>query len=311
MTLQLGAEFFLELGDKLRSLELMRQSQELQESGSPIHANLAFNMITTADELAAAIPQRYPQIGPWLRHFRSRIPKLDPIWKETIERGLLEALEHLKYDWTAKAISAVKLKAASEELYPYSLLLGSNSTRRLLDFLLAEANTSLGERSAAIFFRRKSSLLEVPVLLAVFRGLSFDDPTNKMIYSWKSPAADLQVKLDIPHQNIGIYLLEEEAIDTLILSSQSRYSGLPYNRLRIYHSSNNLDYSEISAEVSITDYRIENKQYILLHFQEPPQSYLKILYPETQTHHKFNNELYTMVKAYRKGSTDPEKGEPS
>ncbi len=204
MTLQLGAEFFLELGDKLRSLELMRQSQELQESGSPVHANLALNMITTADELAAALPRRYPQIGPWLRHFRSRISKLDPIWNTTLENGLLESLEHLKLDWETKKISAIKLKAASEELYPYSLLLGSNSTRRVLDFLLAESNNKLGERSAAIFFRRKSSLLEVPILLAVFRGLSFDDPTNKMIYSWKSPAADFQVKLDIPHQNIGI-----------------------------------------------------------------------------------------------------------
>jgi hypothetical protein len=283
-------------GDKATALALLRRNQETNPLFTEAQRNYTYRLVTTEEELAIALPNKFPEVAKWLHFFFNERPADYQAWHATFELALSGAVGELKERYGRGQIAYYDFSNFIKRISELPLSASSETVRRELDRVLAHIYDADGLNDWAQVLRERQKLARLPIL----KSLMKDDksPRTSMLFGWVSDHEARTASLDYLGRVVGIYLPAEYALDMLILQS-SRTANLKPGNLELLASNDNLHFHVISNDIRADTIFLDGKEAIVFRFDEGHQfRFMKIRYKGAERQPNFVSTMQQLVQAY-------------
>lgn len=297
--LYLASLVYLNLGQKMKALELLRINQHINPYFTTEQRNYAAQLVTSKAELEIALPRQYPEILSWVHHFFT-LRRNDYLrWKEVFVTTLDAAINEVIERFHARKLAPEHYSAYIKSIATVPLSTNSDLLRRHLDALLADIYEVEGQANWARILRVRKDLNRIPVLKAAIA----DDrlPLKTMLFGWVEDDEQRTLQLDVLGQSLGIFLPEGMNASMVILQNQGSSGMFGKESLEILVSDDNLNFHPSRGHIETQVFFIDGRETVALLFEQTDFCFLKIRYTDPNQKAHFENSLTNLIQVYGKG----------
>lgn len=265
----------------------------LLAGGNPSESQISAiqSSISSAEELNAVIPPRFPQIMQWSEVLKAKFPN-DP--------KILNALSELQS--TAQALSkkelldgAISTPIFRDRLVQLRFIAASDAVRRTVDSELGDLYVKGLDKRLGLLFTRLSELSEISLV----RGISAGDsrPNRGSLVEWGS---DALVEFDTKYQSVGAFIPNNRRPRIILLAGAPGVPARDPSLVRVLVSSDNSAWTEVTDNSAIYAYQFEDRPLIMVDVAGISEQYpyWKVSYGSGVDDPRIVNKLSQLLRVY-------------
>lgn len=299
----LAAIVYVAVGKKIAALSLLRDSSEVNPVFTQLQREYVYRLVSSQDELEAALPRKFPEVVSWVNHFFLLRPRDYSAWRTTFESAVERSIDELLERLSAKRLDPVFFANYLKQVSMLPPVFTSDQLRRRLDDLLANIYAVDGFADWSDFLRQRSQLARVPVL----KSSPVDDkqPKTTMLFAWHREDSLEPADLDVLGRTVGIFIPRGFNVRYLVLENAAGGEKLSDDLVELLTSEDNLRFYPYSSKVHPRSLLIDGRQRLIFGFtSDEAFRYLKIRYRGPGHEASFRNSLQNLVQAYGEKISD-------
>jgi tetratricopeptide (TPR) repeat protein len=291
---QVGVEY-LDYGQKNEALKLFKMLQELDPNITDAQRNFFYQLVTSADDLAAAVPEKVPGVVDWVNYFHRERQADYEKWKSVMVSKVDLAVSDLDQKLVSGKIPYPLFSANIKQISNLAIVRAGDSLRRRIDRILAKVFEVENENIWATFLKERSELARLEVLKSVIND---EFPNYTMLYGWKDDLSGDKVGYDKVGRVLGLFIPKEKSAKFIILQSDDMVVADAGLTPQIFLSDDNINFQLRRADFAINNILVEGRRKIIISFNQPVSGYIKLLYSGSSQEERFSNDLFSLVEAY-------------
>ncbi len=267
--------------------QLLRYSPLLSEGQQ--HFILA--QLRTAQDFAAVVPPRFPQVNHWSGMFRAAQPRAFSQGREQIAAMQIAALREGIREFQNRLVPPQLHLRRLLGLLPHAAM---PAVRREVDKLIAEFFSDMRlDVDAQKYFAERAELEEVSVVRSF---IAVDSrPLKSPFFRWEGNA---KVSLDDNFASLGFYMREGQAARLIELRSETAQPAELKSFLHVYVSEDNEHWRELQKEIAVSDFEVGDSRVFVIRIPRSADKYWKIHFASSKQDRIFTSKLTEMLRVF-------------
>lgn len=292
--LYLSAGVYRALGQKEKSLGLLRKVQEISNMSSA-QREYTYAMVDTQQDLEVALPRKYPEIISWYSHFERERPYQLQNWNDTFIAGFRDALGELKSRLRTGIVSPEEYGRFVIHLSRQNAISNSDTLRKEIDEILSVAYQLTGKPEWSKVVARRAEMNRIPIAKSVVARDK--TPRSTMLSHWIADDQHVEHSLDSRGGSLGLFVPPNRTLRMLVIESGQGAPRIAPESLELFASEDNKEFVSLERSYEAEDYTVEGVQNIVFTFHKAPFRYLKIVSNASSKRH-FRAPLSRLLQAF-------------
>lgn len=281
---------YLMSGEKLTALELFNKCLRFGMNLGAAQERFLFDQVKTPAELEALVPARFPQVVYWAELLNRYTPQRVDLFQEALGRMELRAIAESSAEFESKKIPA---ELHFSRLLSVLDLAATRAVRQQIDIQMAVYLRRAGLLDLAEYFAERSNLKELEILRSAIENDT--RPLRSSLNLWD---LERDLYLDRFFTTVGFYLPSRSNLKLIELRPARETGELVSSALKVYGSSDNRSWVEITSGLKINNYRAPGISLVVLKPETEQFKYWKINFANPMRHDAFGNSLSRLVRVY-------------